>query len=76
MGCITGLHQLLYYILQLFAQEYGNDCGRCLVSSQSVIVADIGCTLTKQICMGIYGFQNTCQYQQELDVLVRSVTGI
>ena len=76
MGCITGLHQLLYYILQLFAQEYRNDCGRRLVSSQSVIVADIGCTLTKQIRMGIYGFQNTCQYQQELDVLVRSVTGI
>jgi glutamine synthetase len=53
-----------------------DDCGRCLVRSQSVIVADIGCTLTKQICMRIYSFQDTSQYQQELDVLVRSIAGI
>ena len=76
MSCITGLHQLLYHILQLLAQKYGNDCGRCLVRSQSVIVADIGCTLTKQVCMRIYSFQDTSQYQQELDVLVRSIAGI
>ena len=62
MSSITGLNQLLYHILQVLAQEYGNDGRGCLVSSQPVIVADIGCTLTKQICMGIYGFQDTCQY--------------
>ena len=56
MSCITGLHQLLYYILQLFAQEYGNDCRWCFISSQSVIITRISCGFTKQCCVFIYCF--------------------
>ena len=37
---------------------------------------DIGCGLTEQICMLIYRFQDTGQYQQELYVLVRCLARI
>ena len=35
-----------------------------------------GCGLTEQVCMFIYGFQDTCQYEEELHVFVRSYARI
>ena len=64
------LDQLCHHILQLLAQEYGNDGRRCLVGAQTVIVSHIGCGLTQQVCMLIHRLQDTGQYQQELDVLM------
>ena len=76
MCCLTNADQLRHYILQLLAKEYGNNRRRCLVCSQSVVVARICCGLTEQICMLIYRFQDTGQYQQELYVLVRCLARI
>ena len=76
MCCLTGLDELLHNILQLLAEEHGDDCGRCLVCPQSVIVADIRCTLAEQISVGVNCLHDAGKYQQELDVLVRCVAGI
>ncbi len=51
MGCLTGAAQLIDNILQLLAQEYGNDGWRCLVCAQTVIVTDVGCRFAKQVCV-------------------------
>ena len=38
----TGLDELLYHILQLLAEENGDNCRRRLVCSQSVVISDVG----------------------------------
>ena len=73
---LTGLDELLHDILQLLAEKHGDDCGRCLVRSQSVIVADVRCTLAEQISVSVNCLHDAGEYQQELDVLVRCVAGI
>ena len=67
MSSFTGLNELLYNIVQLVAEEYGDDSGRCFVCTKTMIVSDIGCGLTKQISVNINSLQDTSQNQQELD---------
>ncbi len=62
--------QLLQHILQLLAQEDGDDRRRCLIGSQPVVVAHIRGRLPQKIRMDVDGFQDTGQHQQELDILM------
>ena len=76
MSCITGLHQLLYHILQLLAQEYGDDCGRCLVSAESVVVACCSYRKSEQICVFVNSLDDCDKECQELCVLHRRIAGV
>ena len=76
MGSLAGADELLYHVLQLLAQEYGDNSGRRFVGSQTVVVSNVRCGLTKQVCVGIYGFQDAGQYQQKLNVLMGRGTRI
>ena len=67
---LAGADELLYHVLQLLAQEYGDDSGRRLVCAQTVVVANVRCGLTEQVCVCIDSFQDAGQHQQELKMLM------
>ena len=71
VGGSSGTDQLCQYILQLLSQEYGNNGRRCLISSQTVVISHIFCRFPKQVCMYIDSLQDTGQYHQELNILMR-----
>ena len=68
----TCADQLLQNILKLLTKEYGDNCRRCLVSSETFIVSNVCCRLSQKICMLINGFQDTGENKKELDILMRS----
>lgn len=68
----TCADQLLQNILKLLTKEYGDNCRRCLVSSETFIVSNVCCGLSQKICMLINGFQDTGENKKELDILMRS----
>ena len=68
----TRADQLLQNILKLLTKEYGDNCRRCLVSSETFIVSNVCCRLSQKICMLINGFQDTGENKKELDILMRS----
>ena len=68
----TCADQLLQNILKLLTKEYGDNCRRCLISSETFIVSDVCCRLSQKICMLINGFQDTGENKKELDIFMRS----
>ena len=51
MICSARLYELSYNILKLLSEEYGDDCWRSLVRTESVLITDIGSTLSEKIRM-------------------------
>ena len=52
------LNQLFYHILQLFSQKDGNNGRWCLITSESVIISNIGRTLSQKVRVGIHRLHN------------------
>ena len=73
---INCTEKLFYNVLKLFSKEDRDDCRRCFVCSKSVVISRIGSRFTKQICVYINCFQDTCQYQKELYIFVRRLARI
>ena len=61
---------------QFITKEDGYDSRRSFVTAQTVIVAGAGCRYTHQICIFIYGFDDSHQKYQELDILCRCASRI
>ena len=68
----TCADQLLQHILKLLTEEYGDNCRRCFISTETVIVSNVCCRLSQKICVLINGFQDTGENKKELDILMRS----
>ena len=71
MCCRTCADQLCNHIIKLLTKEYGDDCRRCFICAQSVIISDISCGPAEKICMIIYCFQDAGKYQKELNIFMR-----
>ncbi len=76
MGCRTSINQLIDHILQLLTEVYRDNAGRSFIATQSVIITNIRCGLTKKICMIIYGCKDTAENQKELHILMRGFAWI
>ena len=72
MCCCACADQLLQHILKLLAKEYGDNCRRCFISTETFIVSNVCCRLSQKICVLINGFQDTGENKKELDILMRS----
>ena len=68
--CFPCTDQLIDHIFQLFSKEYGNNCRRCFVCSQSVIISRICCRFSQKIRMLVNRLQNASQNKQELNILM------
>lgn len=55
MGGLAGAAKLINHVLQLFADEHGNDSGRSLVGAESVVISDVCRGFTKQIGVTVNG---------------------
>ncbi len=73
---VAGTDELLHHILQLCADEAGQDGGRCLVRTETVVIAHIGRRKPQKICMPVHRRQYAGQHQKELDVLMGRVTRV
>ena len=69
-------NQLLQHVLQLLSQEYGDHCRWCLVSAQTLVISHISGRFSEEIRMYVHCLQNTGKHQEELDILVRSLSRI
>ena len=76
MGSFPCFHKLLYHVFELFSQEYGHNRRRRFISTKTVIVSNIGCTLTQQIRMNVHSLDNAGKHQKELDIFIRGFTRI
>ena len=56
--CSAGFNKLSHDILKLLTEEYGDDSGRCLIRTESVLVAYISGTLSEKIRMIVNCFEN------------------
>ena len=62
--------------VELVAQEDGDDCGRCLVGAQTVVVAGRGDADAQHLLVVIYSGDDTGQEDEELQVLLGGVAGV
>ena len=70
VGRLAGADKLRQYILQLLAQVDGNDGGRRLVGSQTVVISHVGRRFPQQGRVAVHCLQHTGQHQKELYVLM------
>ena len=75
-GSLTGLHQLLHYVLQLLPQKYGDDGRRRFVRTQPMVVSHVCGALAEQIRMGIHRLHDAGQNQKKLNIGIGRVSGI
>ena len=73
-SCIRGIAvDCLQNRIQLIAQENGNDSRRCLVSTQTVVVARSGNRDSQQILIIIHGLDDRTEEKEELGILIGGV---
>ena len=69
-------HDLLHNILELIAEEDGDNGGRRLVRAEAVVIADAGCGHAQQVRMAVDGLDDAREHQQELQILVRRLARV
>ena len=56
---------------QFISQEYGDNCGRCLVSAETMVVSCCRYGKTKEILIVVHCLDDSTEEKQELGVFVR-----
>ena len=53
MSGLSGAAKLIHHVLQLLADEHGNNRGRCLVGPQSMVISHVCRGFAKQIGVAV-----------------------
>ncbi len=64
------------HVVQLVAQEDGDDGGRRLLGTQAVLVAGVGGGAAQQVGVLIHRLHDAGEDQQELEIFVGGIAGI
>ena len=67
---------LAHHIVQLIPQKDGDDSGRGLLGTQTVLIAYAGGGLAQQVGMAVHRSHDAGEHQQELHVLIGGVPGV
>ena len=70
-ACCSAMLNLVENILQLVAKKDGNDCRRCLLRAETMIVAGVGCRKAQQFRVFIHALDNRAQKYKELCIFMR-----
>ena len=72
----AGLDNLRDNVLELAAEEAGDDGGRRLVRAEAVVIADICRGETQEVGVRIHGCEHTGERQEKQLILVRALAGV